>query len=418
MIENLEHSFRLTLFDRERTYQLAPDALEWSTSRSAGRLAYAEITRIRLYKVRSIGAVGQISALRWRCAVHARASRKVALAPDHYRRPGLREDRQHSYHPFVGELIGRVLAANPAVEVIQEQYRRSQRSSAIARLAVDLGFALVRRLPSGPTAAIAAASLRTMGPLIPEHRVGRENLAAALPEKSPAEIEGILRGVWDNLGRFGAELTQLDRICGAGPGKRSGGRIVMDEATLEHFERRRLDRKPALIFSAHLANWELPALVARAYGVDVAALVRAQRHSAITDAVARARSQDVGAYIYAGINSPARIKTATDRGADIAVLIDQHFADGIAVDFFGRRCKVAPILGRLARSLEWPIKGIRAIRLPDQRFRVEVVGPIDPPRDARGRTDVAATMQTVTSVVEGWVREYPDQWLWLHRRWR
>jgi KDO2-lipid IV(A) lauroyltransferase len=192
----------------------------------------------------------------------------------------------------------------------------------------------------------------------------------------------------------------------------------MDEATIEHFERYRLDRKPALIFSAHLANWELPALAARAQGVDVAALVRTQRHGAITNAVARARSQDPGAYVSVGNDLPAKIKTAVDRGADIAMLIDQHFAGGIDVDFFGRPCKVAPILGRFARSLEWPIKGIRAIRLPEERFRIELVGPIAPRRDRRGRVDVAATMQAVTSIVEGWVREHPDQWLWLHRRWR
>jgi KDO2-lipid IV(A) lauroyltransferase len=417
MIAALEHSFRLTLFNTEQTYRLAPDALEWRTFWSSGRLAYREMSRIRLYKVRSIGAAGQMSALRWRCTLHARAGRQVVLAPDHYRGLALREDRKHSFDPFVNELITRVSAVNPGVKLVVDQHKRSQRDSVVIHRAVDLGFRLARRLPAARIAPMAAAAMRSIGPFIPEHRIGRENLAAAFPEKSPAEIEGILRGVWDNLGRVGAELAHLDRICDVGPGRRSE-RIVMDAATIEHFERRRRDREPALIFSAHLANWELPALVARACGVDVAALVRAQRQRAVTDAVARARSQDPGAYIYAGVDTPARIKTATDRGADIAVLIDQHFAGGIEVDFFGRPCQVAPILGRLARSLEWPIKGIRAIRLPDQRFRIEVVGPIDPPRDARGRVDVAATMQAITSIVEGWVREYPDQWLWLHRRWR
>jgi Kdo2-lipid IVA lauroyltransferase/acyltransferase len=417
MIAALEHSFRLTLFNSEQTYRLAPDALEWRTFWSTGRLAYSEISRIRLYKVRSIGAAGQLSALRWRCALHARAGTRVVLAPDHYRGLTLREDRKHSFDPFVNELITRVSAVNPGVKLVIDRPKRPQRDSVVIHRAVDLGFRLARRLPPSRIATTTAAVMRAIGPFIPEHRIGRENLAAAFPEKSPAEIERVLRGVWDNLGRVGAELAHLDRICDVGPG-RCSERIVMDEPTIEHFERRRLDRKPALIFSAHLANWELPALVARACGVDVAALVRAQRHSAITDAVARARSQDVGAYIYAGVDSPARIKSATDRGADIAVLIDQNFAGGIEVDFFGRPCKVAPILGRLARSLEWPIKGIRAVRLPDQRFRVEVVGPIDPPRDARGRIDVAATMQVITAIVEGWVRQHPDQWLWLHRRWR
>ena len=54
--------------------------------------------------------------------------------------------------------------------------------------------------------------MRTIGPLLPENRIGRANLAAAFPEKSPAEIDDILRGVWDNLGRVGAEFAHLDRL--------------------------------------------------------------------------------------------------------------------------------------------------------------------------------------------------------------
>jgi KDO2-lipid IV(A) lauroyltransferase len=62
---------------------------------------------------------------------------------------------------------------------------------------------------------------------------------------------------------------------------------------------------------------------------------------------------------------------------------------------------------------------VRIIRLPDpNRFRGELTEPIEVPRDAEGRVDVAATMQVVTSIIEGWVREHPEQWLWLHRRWR
>jgi KDO2-lipid IV(A) lauroyltransferase len=61
---------------------------------------------------------------------------------------------------------------------------------------------------------------------------------------------------------------------------------------------------------------------------------------------------------------------------------------------------------------------VRIIRLPGHRFRAELTDAIEPLRAADGRIDIAGTMQVITTVVEGWVREYPDQWLWLHRRWR
>ena len=70
------------------------------------------------------------------------------------------------------------------------------------------------------------------------------------------------------------------------------------------------------------------------------------------------------------------------------------------------------------RQVECPIHGVRIIRLPNHRFRAELSEEVKPVRDASGQIDVQGTMQAITSVIEGWMREYPDQWLWLHRRWR
>jgi len=72
----------------------------------------------------------------------------------------------------------------------------------------------------------------------------------------------------------------------------------------------------------------------------------------------------------------------------------------------------------LAREIECPIHGVRIIRLPGHRFRAELSEEVQPVRDASGQIDVQGTMQAITSVIEGWIREYPDQWLWIHRRWK
>ena len=61
---------------------------------------------------------------------------------------------------------------------------------------------------------------------------------------------------------------------------------------------------------------------------------------------------------------------------------------------------------------------IRVVRQPGGLFQIHVTEAIEPPRDANGKIDVEGTMQAITSVIEGWVREHPEQWLWLHRRWR
>jgi Kdo2-lipid IVA lauroyltransferase/acyltransferase len=103
----------------------------------------------------------------------------------------------------------------------------------------------------------------------------------------------------------------------------------------------------------------------------------------------------------------------------VGMLVDQHFTKGVDVTFFGRACKANPLIALLARQIECPIHGLRVVRLSDgNSFWGEITEPIEQLRDADGRIDIQRTMQAITTVIEGWVREHPEQWLWLHRRWR
>src|SRR5207244_9232665 len=102
----------------------------------------------------------------------------------------------------------------------------------------------------------------------------------------------------------------------------------------------------------------------------------------------------------------------------VAMLVDQYYVRGVDVNFFGRRTKANPFMARLARHVDCPIHGARIVRLPGDRFRCDLTEEIAPVRGADGAIDVERTMQAITDVIEGWVREHPEQWLWVHRRWR
>jgi KDO2-lipid IV(A) lauroyltransferase len=259
---------------------------------------------------------------------------------------------------------------------------------------------------------------RTFGPLLPEHRIGRANLVAAFPEKSTAETDRILMGVWDNLGRVAAEFAHIDRLTNSDPSA-PGDEITADPATSERFHRLRLDGKPALIFAAHLANWELPALVAARHNLDTAVLYRRPNIRSISDAVLRVRAGCMGTLVPTGLEAPVKLLRMLEANRHVAMLVDQHLGQGVDVTFFGRRCKTNPLIAQLARHVECPIYGTRIVRLPEKdHFAIEMTTAIEPARDAEGRVDVQGTMQVITTVVEGWVREHPEQWLWLHRRWR
>jgi KDO2-lipid IV(A) lauroyltransferase len=251
-----------------------------------------------------------------------------------------------------------------------------------------------------------------------EQKIGRANLTAAFPEKLPEEIETILSGVWDNLGRLGAEFAHLDHVWEHDPAHPEDSRIEIQPRTHELFAQLRLDGKPALIFASHLGNWELPAVAAVAHGLDATILFRRPNSQQANRIIEETRAVKMGTLIPAGRDAPLRLAEALQNGQHVAMLVDQYLTNGVEVTFFGRKTKANPMLARLLRQVECPIHGVRIIRLPGHRFRAELSEEVKPVRDASGQIDIQGTTQAITSVVEGWVREYPDQWLWLHRRWR
>jgi KDO2-lipid IV(A) lauroyltransferase len=268
------------------------------------------------------------------------------------------------------------------------------------------------------TARFTGRVMRRIGPLRKEHRIGRENLVAAFPEKSSSEIEAILDKVWENLGMFAGEFAHLDRMWDFKEANPATGRIEAEPRTIDRFLKLRDDGKGALIFAAHLGNWELPALAGPAYGLESAIVFRPPNLNAVADAVERIRAVNMGTIVPTERDAPLRLARMLEKGVHAGMLVDQYYVRGVDVVFFGRNTKCNPLLARLVAQVECPIHGVRVIRLPNHRFRLELSEEVAPVRGGDGKIDVRGTMQAVTTVVEDWIREYPEQWLWLHRRWR
>lgn len=300
-------------------------------------------------------------------------------------------------------------------------FRRLRRGIKRASGALVGAFAIgvlkmVRAVDPDKMADFTGWMMSRIGPLLPESRIGRANLAVAFPEKSQAEIDTILRGCWDNLGRMGAEFAHLDRLWSYDREQPTRGRIDLAQPDIERFHKLLDDGKPALIFAAHLANWELPAICAATYNLDSAVLYRRPNISRIDRWLTETRTAHMGELISTDLDAPMKIADALQRGAHVGILVDQYYSRGVPVAFFGRQTLANPLLARLAQHFDCPIHGTRIIRLENHRFRAELTDEIKPARDANGKIDIAGTMQIITSVVEQWIRQCPEQWLWMHRR--
>ncbi|HEY0571184.1 MAG TPA: lipid A biosynthesis lauroyl acyltransferase [Enterovirga sp.] len=278
-------------------------------------------------------------------------------------------------------------------------------------------FAFARAIGPERSSDLGGWIARVLGPLVPAHRTAMANLRAVYPEKSEAEIRGIAGSAWANLGRTGAEYAHLGALLDYDPDNPEAGRTEV--VGIEHFLALRDDGKPGLIFSAHLGNWELPAICAARFGLEATAVFRPPNDPGVARIVHEVRSGTMGGLAAsAGQGAAFAMTGVIERGGHLGQLIDQHFTRGIPVDFMGRPAFANPLLAKLARHYDCPVHGVRVIRLGGHRFRLELTPPLDLPRDADGLVDVAGAVQAMQRVVEGWVREHPEQWLWMHRRWR
>lgn len=272
-------------------------------------------------------------------------------------------------------------------------------------------FAALRALGPDRASALGGWVARRVGPWTRNHRHAVANLRLAYPEKSDAEREALARDAWENLGRTSCEYPHLGAIF-------DPSRVELDAASLRRFEAVRAEGKPILVFAAHLANWELPAVAAHRLGQPAAILYRTPNNARIAADVVRMREPIMGRLIPANLMAPIRLAEAFDEGLSVGMLVDQRFGRGPRVPFFGHKAASNPLLPRLARRTGARVHGLRAVRLDGARFRLELTEALDLPRDASGKVDVEAATAMLNRVVEGWVRENPGQWLWMHRRWR
>ncbi|WP_342152447.1 lipid A biosynthesis lauroyl acyltransferase [Methylorubrum sp. SB2] len=277
-------------------------------------------------------------------------------------------------------------------------------------------FWFARALGTDRASDLGGRITRTLGPRLPSHRTAMDNLRAAYPGREEAQLQAIALQAWDNLGRTGAEYAHLDTIFDHDPADPASQR--MDVRGAEHFEAIRDDGKPGLIFSAHLANWELPAICAQKYGLETTAVFRPPNNPAAAQLVQEVRRKTMGGLAASGPGAVFAMQGAVERGGHLGQLIDQHFTRGVVVRFFDRPVLVNPLLGKLARHHDCPVHGARVVRKPGGRFLLELTPALDLPRGVDGLIDVQGAMQAMTSVIEEWVRENPGQWLWMHRRWR
>ncbi len=265
----------------------------------------------------------------------------------------------------------------------------------------------------GPEAAsdLGGAVARAIGPLLPVSRVADTNLRRALPALDAAARRAVVRQVWDNLGRTAAEFPHVRHLgaTAAGPGFELVG--------MEQVAAVLAGGGAAILFSAHMANWEVMLRAFQLFGRAPATFYRAASNPVVDRMIVALRGGD-GLRQFAKGRAGARAAMEHLRGGGLlGLLADQKMNDGVAATLFGHTAMTAGAPATLALRFSCPLVPIRVERLGPARFRITVEPPLAHPATGERAADVLALTQAMNDRIEAWVRARPEQWLWLHRRW-
>ncbi|TDK38693.1 lipid A biosynthesis lauroyl acyltransferase [Rhizobium deserti] len=285
-------------------------------------------------------------------------------------------------------------------------------------LVAQLTFGLLNALkifPADPAIRFADQAARLIGPKLWRHKLMLTNLRNAFPEKSEAECQDIAVASWGHMGRLAAEYVFLDRLFDFQPEQVKPGRVEVTGIPI--FADLRDNPRPFIVFTAHTGNFELLPVAGKAFGLEVMVLFRPPNNPYIAEKVFAFRSSRMGQLVPSHAGSSFALARRLEAGGGVGVLVDQKFRKGLPTNFFGRPVKTNPLLAKLVRQFNADVYPARCIRLPGNRFRLEIEPKIELPRDAKGNLDVQGTAQVLNNKVESWVREYPEQWLWYHDRW-
>jgi KDO2-lipid IV(A) lauroyltransferase len=274
---------------------------------------------------------------------------------------------------------------------------------------------VLRLLPVDSALNFADRVARRVGPWVGRHNVAVANLRKAYPEKSDGEIQAIASDMWGNMARLAAEYIFLDALFDYDPKATKPGRVEV--RGVDHFVEIAGEQKPHIIFTGHLGNFELLPVAAATFGMNITALFRPPNNPYLADYILSTRRSTMGSLLPSSTGASFALAAILEKGGNIGVLVDQKFSGGLATTFFGRPCESNRVLGTLARHYDCDVYPARCMRLPGNRFRLEIEDKLTLPRTASGSVDVHGTTQLLNDVVERWVREDPGQWMWFHKRW-
>jgi KDO2-lipid IV(A) lauroyltransferase len=244
--------------------------------------------------------------------------------------------------------------------------------------------------------------------------VGMRNLTLAFPEKSDAEKARILRGEFTSLGRQLAEVCLFPRYT-----LKNVDEVIIYDG-LENYERAFARGKGVLFLTAHFGGWELSAFFHSMHGHWMHVVMRPMDNQYLDRMIRDYRTMH-GNKVVPKDDFVRGLLGAMKKGEVVGILMDTNMTppQGVFVDFFGIPACTASGLARIAMRTDAAV--VPTFTIWDEalgKYRLRFDPALDLIRGGELEADIVANTQMFTNVIEDYVRKYPEQWLWVHRRWK
>ncbi len=282
-------------------------------------------------------------------------------------------------------------------------------------LVVRFGLFLFQIIGLKNASNLASFLARFIGKKISVHNLARKNIIQSLPNLNDKEVDEVLDGMWDNLGRIVGEFVHIAKFT---------GKELMEYAQFDEESKKNIanikknfnDGKGGIIFSAHIGNWEIGPKVILESGINVKTIYRPLNNQVVDDLTSKIRGVEL---ISKSSQGNKRIIEEIKKGNYILILADQRISDGILVPFFNHPALTTAAIARLALKYGIPLIPARSIRVGKGfKFLLRIEKPIEFQSSVNINESILNLTTKVNQKLEEWIKEYPSQWFWVHNRWK
>ena len=248
-----------------------------------------------------------------------------------------------------------------------------------------------------------------------EHRkIALQNLHIAFGrEKSEEEIRSIAKRNLQNLGMMAIEFFRLPKM----DVEAFQDRVNIEG--LEIYQKALNNKKGILLLLSHFGNWELMGLMSKFLGSSIAVIARPIKKNKRVDRWVTEIRSGTGLEVISTEKASRKVMRVLSQNRMVGILIDQRAkrSEGVWVDFFGKKAPSTPALAILAMRTRAPVLPVFMVRNGHRKHRLVVKEPLQLVDTGNIKKDVETNTQLMNHVLESMIRQYPDQWFWVHRRW-